>query len=672
MTTPTTHFFRLLKTPIDDKGARLAALIAALNQSGHADETYILDPADFGLIPGSPLPYWAPAAVFRIFREYPLFEGSDRTAKRGPSTGDDFRRVRAWWEVVPQTMGRQVQWVPFSKGGAFSLYYFDIHLLVEWDEERYTFLNFYGRPGRESPKLESSGYFFRPGITWPRRTTSGISIRVLPNGCIFADKGPSAFVPHNDPSDLLALLAMMNSALFETLVKLQLGAATAAARSYEVGIIQRTPIPADLGKEQEQLITLAREAHDLQRNRDCSDETTHVFCLPGLVQYRDAQTLHQASLALESEAQTAQARLSAIQTEIDDIVFDLYNLSQTDRALVHAEMNPPQSQNANHQSEIVNRKSKIQNLLMWCVGVAFGRWDARMALDSTLLPPLQGPFDPLPRCAPGALVDVDGLPPAQATDIAPEAWLRARKNVLDIPPLASASSPCPPVSLSPFPKDGILVDDPTHPADIVTRVRGVLALLWGERADDVEREACEVLGVRDLRDYFHDPRKGFFAFHIKRYSKSRRKAPIYWLLQSKKRNYAVWLYIHRLRYDSLYAAGRNYADVKIKLEQARLEELRAGLETLDGSARRRREREIERQQRIADEVTAFGKTLDRVALLNLPPDLNDGVVIGIAPLYELVPWKEAQRTWEKLVAGEYEWSTMAQRMREKGIVRRET
>lgn len=54
----------------------------------------------------------------------------------------------------------------------------------------------------------------------------------------------------------------------------------------------------------------------------------------------------------------------------------------------------------------------------------------------------------------------------------------------------------------------------------------MLTLLWGERADDVEREACEVLGVRELRDYFRDPRKGFFAFHIKRYSKSRRKASI--------------------------------------------------------------------------------------------------------------------------------------------------
>ena len=70
-------------------------------------------------------------------------------------------------------------------------------------------------------------------------------------------------------------------------------------------------------------------------------------------------------------------------------------------------------------------------------------------------------------------------------------------------------------------------------------------------------------------------------------------------------------------------------------------------------------------------MAEFRNRLDRVALLNLPPDLNDGVTISIAPLWELVPWKEALKMWDKLVSGEYEWSTMSQRMRKKGIVERE-
>jgi len=475
----------------------------------------------------------------------------------------------------------------------------------------------------------------------------------MPRDCIFGDKGPAGFVPDDDSDSLLVLLAVMNSIPFEALVKLQLGAATAAARSYEVGVIQRTPIPSLTDHDSPiGLSILAREAHDLQRDR--TDETTHAFCLPGLAHHLD-KSLLRGSSALEAEAQAAQARLSAIQAEIDDLAFDLYSLGEADRALVRAEMDQSQSQIVNRKPQIEISESAdkpvlpeslpthVQYLFMWCVGVAFGRWDVRKALDSTRLPSQGGPFDPLPRCSPGALVDAEGLP-------------ASRDEIGDY--------------LLPIAWDGILVDDPTHPSDIVARVRQVLALLWGDRADAVEREACQILGVKGLRDYFRDPRKGLFALHIKRYSKSRRKAPIYWLLQSEKRNYAIWLYYHRLEDTTLYTAGRDYADAKVALEQARLEELRQGVDTLSGTARRRREREIERQDKLVAEVTDFRDRLDAIALLNLPPDLNDGVVISVAPLWKLVPWKEAQKTWEKLVAGEYPWSTMARQMRERGLVER--
>lgn len=643
--TPTT-FFRLLHVPIEAKGNALAGRIAALNAAGAAEETHTLDPAAFAQIPGSPFAYWVGDSIRRLFVDLPCVESEGRAVRVGDHPGDQERYLRLFWETPSTDRDASRKWLQYQKGGAFSPYHADIHLVVDWDPTRETYYDFHGRPGRSSEHPSNYQFFLRPGLTWPRRTTSGISVRILPGGCVFADKGPGVFVPDDRAEALLALVAVMNSTPFEVLVKLQLGAATAAARSYEVGIIQRTPIP-DLTDHASRttLATLAREAHDLQRDRDRTDETTHAFCLPGLATHKDALTLREVSAVLDTEEAARQARLTAIQAQIDDIVFDLYGLSEADRALVRRETGSPQpdvGEEGIEEEEDADEEAAapqdpitlVQDLLMWCVGVAFGRWNVRKALDPSLLPPLGEPFDPLPRYAPGALIDDPAGPQSSIENLQ-----------------------------SKTPSDGILVDDPTHPSDIVRRVREVLDLLWGDRADAIEIEACEILGVKTLREYFRDSRR-FFAHHIKRYSKSRRKAPIYWLLQSERRGYGIWLYYHRITPMTLYIAGRDYADGKIALERGRLDDLRAGLDSLDGSARRNREREIERQEKLAAEVTAFGKTLDKIALANLPPDPNDGVLISIAPLHPLAPWNEASRMWEALRSGQYSWSTMAKKMAE--------
>jgi len=59
--------------------------------------------------------------------------------KQGLATADDFRFVRAWWEISPPTVGRGCEetvqgkrWAPFAKGGEYSPYYADVHLVVNW------------------------------------------------------------------------------------------------------------------------------------------------------------------------------------------------------------------------------------------------------------------------------------------------------------------------------------------------------------------------------------------------------------------------------------------------------------------------------------------------------------------------------------------------------------
>ncbi len=253
------------------------------------------------------------------------------------------------------------------------------------------------------------------------------------------------------------------------------------------------------------------------------------------------------------------------------------------------------------------------------------------------------PFAALPTCPPGMLQNDDG----DSTSEAPDGY---------------------PLGIN---WDGLLLDDPDHQQDIVRRVREVLELIWKDHSDAIEKEACVFLGVKELRDYFRRPSKGgFWDDHISRYSKSRRKAPIYWLLQSSKKNYAVWIYYHRFDKDLLFKALVNYVEPKIRLEVSRLETLRSQKAAAgeSGKEAKRLAKDVERQEDFLSELRDFEDKLGRAANLHLVPDLNDGVVLNIAPLHELVPWKEAKNHWEDLLAGKYEWSSIGKQLRQKGLV----
>jgi len=687
---PTTTFLRLLAT--GDKAAALRVAIAATRAAAPAPDVYTVDPASFRQVPGAPFAYWVSEDVRNIFMCLPRFENETRIARRTNSTDDDSRYLRLSSEVSSNVIGRRIRWVPLAKGGEYGRYYSDIHLLVDWDEHEGTYRGFEGTINRPLKRPASADLFFRPGLTYPRRTTSGLSVRVMPAGCIFADKGPAIFVQDDESATLLALLAVVNSAPFAALLALQLGAATAAARSYEVGLIQQMPVPDLSATDTQMLAALAREAHDLKRDADRDDEVTHPFTTPALVRLREAGTLRDAMAALALEADSRQNRLATIQREIDDRCFALYGFSTEDRAQIedsdgnaqpgmNGQSTGGDDANGEDEEEPAEAEGEVglqvvsnrfaADLLMYAVGCAFGRWDIRIGRDVSLAPALAEPFAPLPVCAPGTLVGPDGLPAAEQR-IVSEEWLRARPDAITLPPDGKVAQPSTTADEYPLPVawDGILVDDADAPNDIVRRVRAVLDYLWGERADTIEAEACDILGARDLRDYFRNPRL-FYDFHIKRYSKSRRKAPIYWLLQSPQHNYAIWLYYHRLDADLLFKALNFHLLPKIRLEERHRDEMKAAKAAAQpGSPEARRiTQAIDRQEALLADLRELRDALDRAARHYLTPDLNDGVLLCMAQVWEATPWKEAKTAWQQLLAGKYEWSSIGRQLKEKGHVK---
>lgn len=642
-----TVFLRILEAAVDEKGEALRNAIASLRNpepSAISPIAFERDPARFSAVPGSPFAYWVSDGVRNVFERFPRFEAEGRTAKQGLATADDFRFVRLGWEVSAEQKGKR--WFGFAKGGAFSPFYADVFLVVDWADNGIEIKNNLNAQGNIRSNVwmlrdTAQKYFFRPGLTWPRRT-NGLSFRAMPLGCIFADKGPAAFVHNDSPKDLLALSPILNSSAFFHLLSVQL-ARTELAQSYEVGLIQQTPIPSFTEADVARLSRLARRAWSAKRSLDTVHETSHAFVLPPGLNEK-VTGLHPSSL---------QRELREIQAQIDDLAFTLYGIDGDDRASIeqppylgqeaseaqeHDDASHVGAADADEDSDELDEGQwgwSPGPIYSWLVGVAFGRFDPRLATGERPIPPEPEPFDPLPARSPGMY---------------PEG-----EEPIFIPP-------------------DIMVDDSGHDDDFRTHVA----------------DASAKTGIPDPHDLREWLAKEFFPLHIKMYSKSRRKAPIYWQLATPSASYSVWLYLHAFTKDTLFRVQNDYVAPKLALEEQRLELVRqeGGFseftdprpyeeQRLDdvrmrfqkdyegpfATTRAGKRKELAAQEAFVDELRAFLEEVKRVAPL-WNPNLDDGVIINFAPLWRLVPqhkaWqKELIQTWDALCSGKYDWAHLA-------------
>ncbi len=720
------------------------AVLKGVTASGAANaSTFWRNLEPFTSLPSKVLCYWLPQKLLASIPATKNLVAEGGSARHGLQTTDDFRFLRLAWEVSPSLTGRGNRWVFFAKGGEYQPYWDDLHLVINWADNGAELKEYVS--AKAEATLGKAGWsrwinawedYFRPGLTFPERTTSDFSPRVLSADCIFSATGEAIFF--SDMEQTLSYLLGSYTRPFKLLVDAFVGSGDSsvsgsAANHYRSGLINSIPPPCTaLGDVTPE--TVMNVVSDAQR-QFVSDDTSRIFIRPSLNSCT-AQTLVGCAAAASEKSLGGALRMISLSASFEAITCEYLGLTDSDNAVLElvvgrhphtypdgvvtdtaelarlwtasdyelvertVELHGPRRQltkksyygdrrlelvshaltanpaavvRALRETDLLGRESlahETGNLVAYLLGAVLGRWDVRVALDESLAPELPDVFGSLPICPPGTLFGTDGLP-ARPGSIVSEAWMRARPNAITLPHESTVAEPT--ISDSEYPLhidwDGVLVDDQEHEDDIVRRVRDVIELLWKGQASAIEREACEILKVKELREHFRNP-KNFWDNHLKRYSKSRRKAPIYWLLQSPRRHYALWVYYHRLDKDIFFKALRNYVDPKLNREQNRLRELR---DRHHGAAAGREqkllEKQIDDQETVVNDVMDFRERLEKVAALGLDPDLNDGVILNIAPLHELVPWKEPKAYWDELLAGKYEWSTIGKQMRNKGLVR---
>lgn len=564
---------------------------------------------------GSPFAYWLPTEVVHLFSDGSRFESDSRRVRTTNPVGENNRFVRLNWEVSTRN------WRPWAKGST-KKFYSDLDHVISWDSVRNTYRGFLGTKYRPMERPASVDLFGKSGITWPLRARR-FSPSALPRGAIHSVR---SFLLWADPDELLWLLGLCASEVVDFLFKTMLG--RAEYPEFIVSTLQAIPYPPATSDSRLRVAQFARAAWSRTRTIASSLETSKAFSRPDVLKSPTRQTLRGAINSATATASLLLNEVEELQVDIDLEIRRQYGLEGVPLRIQGLVVGPADDEST-EEDDSQSSDDEIATLASWAAGVSLGRFDLRLATGERQPPLEPDPFDPLPVCSPGMLTGDDGLP-------------------LDAPPPGYAID---------FPRAGILIDDPGHPDDLVDRCRAVFGQVFGADADARWHEAAELLGERDLRDWF---RRSFFEFHLKRYSKSRRKAPIYWPLSTPSGAWTLWLYYPRLTKDTFFKALQDQVGPKLKREETRLNEL-----DLEGGASPLPNQliKINAQRAFVTELTVFKQDLEKLIAPLWKPDLDDGVIINFAPLWRFVShktWqKELKATWESLCNREYDWSHLA-------------
>jgi hypothetical protein len=241
-------FIRLSDVPKGEKERSFlhASFIDAVDDG--VQRRYRRSVSEFGLIPGTPLSYWVPENLRRLYDSAVLLDSDNAgvenkstygVIKQGLATADDARFVHTFWEN-----GHEGEWKPFAKGGEDAWLLPRVRNTVLWGENGAEIKRYWGsRP-------QNTQYYFNEGLTYTVAKESGRRFGYLHPASIFGHKG-SVLLPEYA---IWHALSYTDSHLFTYLMLAQ-----TTERMWEVGQVSKVPWREEF-EAIDELETLAKTA----------------------------------------------------------------------------------------------------------------------------------------------------------------------------------------------------------------------------------------------------------------------------------------------------------------------------------------------------------------------------------------------------------------------------
>ena len=574
---------------------------------------------DFEKIPGSPIAYWVSDKVREIFEKNKKL-GEVGEAKQGLATADNNRFLRLWNEVSFSKIGYNMsnskealeskkKWFPYNKGGEFRKWYGNQEYLVNWENDGYEIKNFYDEKGKLRSRPQNTEYYFKESISWTDITSSGNSFRYYPKGFLYDVTGMSYFINESKQKNLLGVL---NNKLIYTITKI-----LNPTLHLQIGDLVKVPY---FIIKNEKFNNLVQQNISISKEEWDSRETSWDFEKLSLVDGKDLKSAYENYCSHwrdnfvqlhknEEELNRLFIEIYDLQDEMDEKVsFDDITILKKEAKIVEIDNSKAREFSSESEKYLYdrgvslefNKDELVKQFLSYAIGCIMGRYSTNkpgliMANSDDVLELSSNKF---------SVKDTNG-------DIRQEVETAFLPDEFGILPITAE-------------KD--------FSNDIVERVKEFVKFVYGEESlKDNLNFIAEALGNKDnkspeeiLRAYFIT---AFYKDHLQRYQ----NRPIYWLMNSGKKNaFSCLFYMHR--YEPLTVA-RVRADYLIHYQEM-LENKRKFIERqlyaedITAKEKKNVEKELKDLDVLLKELRDYANEVKHIAEQKIVLDLDDGVNVN--------------------------------------------
>lgn len=517
----------------------------------------------------------------------------------GLQTSDNIRFLRHWWEVNKKNINTQK--IPDSPQLDKKWHlYMKGGDYCKWYGNQSDIIN-WKDSGKELHSLKPLSVIRNPDFYFKK----GITYTFLTSGTFNARLSPGGFIfdvagSSIFPDNFQLILAILNSSFANYTLKL-----LNPTVNFQVGDLARLPIPDSSSPLLESLV---ETAITLAKVDSAEDETTFDFTAPPFASSLTGMAVH---------VKSRHEHLRETENKIDDEVYRLYGITDEDRAAIEAEVGEPPALPTPTPEDLVN------HWIGYAIGIIMGRF-------------------------------IPGEEGALGSGIMDGKHIFSPETEKELRDLTDA--------------DAVTVLEEGHPDDLGAKILSALTMMLGE---STANEILAVLGgdmatgAATIRSFML---KDYWKIHLQWY----RKRPIYWLIQSPKKEYSCYVFHERMTVDSLFLIqSARYLGGRINALRSRIGEVMEAIPTAEGRERKGLEKEREQLEKALVDCEELDTSITKIIqqtdetgkTVGWKPELDDGVILNMAPLRELFPsWKaEPVKFWKELEEGKYDWSYTAMR-----------